>query len=86
MSISLIFAPPAYLVQPRGVIEAAQRRLAPVGEQEPLTGDELPHHVRNEDFAPLGPRSNARRRDNSRPKQVLLFGDGLPRVEADAYL
>ena len=43
---------PAYFIQPRRVLEALREELTPVGEEEPLPGQQVPHGVRQQDVAP----------------------------------
>src|SRR3990172_628385 len=79
------FLPPSHIEQPDGVVEAAQRQLAPVPEQEALALRQIPHDVRHQYLASLGDSGDTGGPDNGRAEQVCLLRDRLAHVQAYAH-
>ena len=83
-SLGLYLGLPAQLMQPHRLLEAPQRGLATVGEDEAFARDQLAHDVGNQHLAALRLRRRPRREDDGRAKEVVVLGDWLARVDADA--
>jgi hypothetical protein len=75
---------PPHLVQPHRVLEPTQRDIAVVREQEPLAGYQVAHTIGDENLPRLGLGTDAGRQLDGGAEEVLIFGDGLSRIEADA--
>ena len=64
---------PAHLIEARWILEAAQDRVAAVGEEEALACGQLPHDVGREDLAGSRVVADAARELDSRAEEVLLL-------------
>src|SRR3990172_6340615 len=80
-----VFPLPADLVQPHRVLEAPERRLSPVGEQEVLALGQFPNNVGYEYLAARRRRRDPRRLNDCRPVEILLLRYRLPRVQPYSY-
>src|SRR3990172_8448196 len=76
---------PVHLVEPRRVLEATQRDVPLVREQEPLAHGQLSHDVGGQYLSRLGVRAHSSGQLDGGAEQVLVLGDRLAGVEADAH-
>src|SRR3990172_3415772 len=72
--------PPAHFVQAHGVFEALEERLAAVGVDVALAGEQVAERLGDEDLAGARFRGNARGEDDGGAEEVAVFLDRFARV------
>ena len=75
---------PAQFVETHGVIEAAQRDLAAVGEQEAFAGRQLSDYVGQQDLPTLRLIGDPSGLNDGGAEEVVVLHDGLAGAEAAA--
>ena len=83
---TLAHFPPPHLVQPHGVLESAQLRLAQVSEHELLPCGQLSDNYGSEDLTRLSVGAYARRKVHRSAEQVIVLRYRFTGVEANAHL
>ena len=76
-----LLLPPGDVEHADRILEPAQRRGSPIGEQEAFTGGQLADDVRGQDVARLGRVADAAGKLHRRPEEIGIFRDGLARVQ-----
>src|SRR3990172_12931602 len=66
-------SPPAHLIYVDGFLEALQRNLAGVGEEEAFARAQLSHGERGQCLAALGLGCNTRRQDDARDERAVRW-------------
>jgi len=71
---------PAHLVHPNRLLEVLGHQLSTIAEQEPLSGAQAPHVVRDQNLPAIRLRRDTRSQDHRRSEEVAVFFDWLART------